>query len=270
MARRPRACESGCVGRSSHATHVVRGVLVAAAVAWIGIGACLAAEAGDAGDDRKTVATALASASLDDSKGHRWNLAEIASHPVLLLLAGRKGSDQAAAWGEGIHRRHPDGLALWATPSDPLAVVIVSDADLHEVPGVLHGIVRWRIASVIADREREGKAGPPLLLDWEGVLPRAVGADTSGDAVVVLLDRDRAERARFSGEPTEATLGALATAIDALRSADAPAKAAAPPKADPAVKTETPPKAHAPANTETPPAADAAAKTAPPAKADAP
>lgn len=164
-----------------------------------------------------SVAAALSAASLDDSKGQRWNLAEIAAQPVLLILAGRKGSDQAVAWGEGIHRRHPGGLSLWATPADPSAVVVVSDADLHEVPGVLHGLVRWRIASVVADREKSGHLGPPLLLDWDGVIPRAVGADTSGDAIVVLLDRARAEQARFSGQPTEATLGELATAIDALR-----------------------------------------------------
>jgi len=163
------------------------------------------------------VAAALSAASLEDTKDRRWNLSEIAAQPVLLILAGRKGSDQAVAWGEGIHRRHPEGLAIWATPSDPSAVVVVSDADLHEVPAMLRGVVRWRIGAVIADRERQGRPGPPLLLDWEGVIPRAVGADTSGDAVVVLLDRDRAEHARFSGEPTETTLGELGTAIDALR-----------------------------------------------------
>ena len=163
------------------------------------------------------VASALSGASLEDSREHRWNLAEIASHPVLLILAGRKGSDQAVAWGEGIHRRHPDGLALWAKPADPRAVVVVSDADLHEVPGFLRGLVRWRIAAVVADRERSGRQGPPLLLDWEGAVPRAVGADTSGDAVVVLLAADRVERARFSGQPTEDSLGRLAAAIDAVR-----------------------------------------------------
>lgn len=166
------------------------------------------------------VAAALSAASLEDTKDRRWNLSEIAAQPVLLILAGRKGSDQAVAWGEGIHRRHPDGLAIWASPSDPSAVVVVSDADLHEVPAMLRGVVRWRIGAVIADRERQGRPGPPLLLDWEGAIPRAVGADTSGDAVVVLLDRDRAEHARFSGEPTETTLGELAAAIDALRAAN--------------------------------------------------
>ena len=83
---------------------------------------------------------------------------------------------------------------------------------------MLRGVVRWRIGAVIADRERQGRPGPPLLLDWEGRVARAADIDTSGDAVVVLLDATRTERARFSGVPTDAMLDALGAAIDQVRS----------------------------------------------------
>ena len=168
------------------------------------------------GDDRATLAATLTGAVLEDTTGRAWALGEIASQPVLLIVAGRKGSDQAVAWGEGLHRSHPGGLALWATPGEPRNAVVISDADLHEVPGVLRGLVRWRIAAVVADRVRAGHVGPPLLLDWEGVVAHAVEADTSSDAIVVLLDRDRSERARFSGAPDEAKLAALGAALDAV------------------------------------------------------
>ena len=174
-----------------------------------------------------TRAATLTGAVLEDTTGRAWALGEIASQPVLLIVAGRKGSDQAVAWGEGLHRSHPGGLALWATPGEPRNAVVISDADLHEVPGVLRGLVRWRIAAVVADRVRAGHVGPPLLLDWEGVVAHAVEADTSSDAIVVLLDRDRSERARFSGAPDETKLAAPGAALDAVGTPGAARAAAA-------------------------------------------
>lgn len=169
---------------------------------------------------------ALPGAVLEDCDGARWRLADLAGQPVVAIVAGRNGSGQATAWGEGIGRSRPGRLARWATPDDRSRIAVLSDADLRGVPALLHRLVRWRVAALVAARRREGRDEPPLLLDWEGVVATALGIDTGGDAVVVLLDAGRVERARFAGAPTDETLAAMAAAIDRL--APSPRVAAAP------------------------------------------
>ncbi|MEW6269149.1 MAG: hypothetical protein AB1689_07605 [Thermodesulfobacteriota bacterium] len=181
---------------------------------------------------------------LEDPDGKRWDLDDLAGKPVLVAVADRAGSAQAVAWGRGIAKLRPQGVAAWATAGK---VAILSIADLRAVPGFARGAARWAIDAMV-DEQAAGAKGPPLLLDWEGEVAGPV-EPRGGVANLRLYDASGTVVLRDEGEPTPEKLERLATKIDELLAASAatpgvPGASAAAPRATPAaaaVPGETPP-----------------------------
>jgi hypothetical protein len=151
---------------------------------------------------------------LEDADGKSWRMAEVDAHPLLVVVADRSASGDARAWGREIAKQRRDVLAHWAQPG---RVVIVSAADLRAVPGFARGTARWLIAQA---RDDDDPGAPPLMLDWDGALANAVGANEES-ATVVLYAADGRVLLRDEGSSTPDKVARLAVAIDVALGASA-------------------------------------------------
>ena len=193
--------------------------------------ACTALPRGVRADDALTMPAASPAASapfagvvLEDPDAKKWDLASLAGHPALIVVADRSASGESVEWGRGIGTARPHGVAAWIVPGK---VAVVSVADLRGVPGFARGTARWIIAKMVGE---QGPGGPPLLLDWDGAVAARIGAHDgvpnvrlyAADGTLVLSDE---------GDATPERIARLAAAIDRL----VPPPSAAPaPSATPA------------------------------------
>lgn len=151
----------------------------------------------------------LATIRLEDSAERSWHLGDLAGAPVLLVVAGRRWSTQADAWGSRLAQSELP-LAPWLEEG---RIAWLSIADLGRVPPWAHAAARERIA----DRERarpvdERQRRSPLLLDWKGVVARRLDAGREG-ATVVLLSPERRTLARERGAPTDEAVARVVAAV---------------------------------------------------------
>ncbi|MBY0276789.1 hypothetical protein K2Z84_15740 [Candidatus Binatia bacterium] len=151
----------------------------------------------------------LAGVVLEDPEEKPWDLALLAGHPALVVVADRSASGASVDWGRGIGAARPQGVATWIVPGK---VAVVSVADLRGVPGFAHGTARWIIAKMVGE---QGAGGPPLLLDWDGAVATRVDA-REGVPNVRLYAPDGTLVLRDEGDATPARIARLAAAIDGL------------------------------------------------------
>jgi hypothetical protein len=125
------------------------------------------------------------------------------------VVADRSAARAAALWGERLGAARGGRLGLWTEPGK---VVVASIADLRSVPAFARPVARWAIASFVAAEDR-ARAGPPLLLDWEGTVAAAVGAKP-GVPSLRLLASDGHVEAAIDGEVSDDRLAQIGAAID--------------------------------------------------------
>lgn len=151
----------------------------------------------------------LAGVVLVDLSERSWALDDLRGEPVLVVIADRSASEQAAAWGPWLAGR-TTLLAPWRAPGK---VAWLSVADLRRVPEFARASTRERL--------REQGAGPPsgeaprispLLLDWRGVLGEALRVER-GAASLILLGRDHQPILRVGGPPSESAVAEMVDAI---------------------------------------------------------
>lgn len=150
----------------------------------------------------------LATLVLEDVAGTSWSLDDLQHEPVLLVIADRRASKQAEAWGARLVARTTK-LAPWKAAGK---VAWLSIADLHGVPEYARDTARTRLREQDADRQGERAVRSPLLLDWNSLLAERVQAER-GMATLVLLSREHEILTRASGMPTEAALTRMIEAI---------------------------------------------------------
>lgn len=169
---------------------------------------------------RAADAAPFAGVVLEDPDGRQWDFAALVGQPALVVVADRSASSASVDWGRDIGAARPHSVGLWVSPGK---VAIVSIADLRAVPGFARGTARWIIAKMVGE---QGQGGPPLLLDWDGVVAGRIAAQDgvpnlrlyASDGMLVLSD---------SGAATPDKIARLAAAIDGLvGAAGTPAPAA--------------------------------------------
>jgi hypothetical protein len=146
---------------------------------------------------------------LEDPEERQWDLAALAGHPTLLVVADRSASGESVEWGRRIGAARPQSVAAWIVPGK---VAVVSVADLRAVPGFARGTARWIIAKMVGE---QGPGGPPLLLDWDGAVAARIGAH-DGVPNVCLYAADGTLVLRDEGDATAERIARLAAAIDGL------------------------------------------------------
>jgi hypothetical protein len=151
----------------------------------------------------------LAGVVLVDLSERSWALDDLRGEPVLVVIADRSASAQAAAWGAWLAGR-TSLLAPWRAPGK---VACLSVADLRRVPEFARQSTRERLREQGAGPP-SGKAPPisPLLLDWRGVLGEALRVER-GAAALILLGRDHQPMLRVTGPPNESAVTAMVEAI---------------------------------------------------------
>jgi hypothetical protein len=163
------------------------------------VACALLATAAGAADDP------LAGLVLEDTSGRTRALDELAGTPVLVVVADRRASEQANAWGERLASKSPP-LVAWKSPGK---VAWVSIVDGRGVPEYARGAARDRI------KEKDDPARAErmtMLIDWKGVVAERLASE-SGRALVVLLSRDHVPFARAGGEPTDESVDRVAGAV---------------------------------------------------------
>ena len=159
-----------------------------------------------------TVAEPLTGVTLEDGSGRVWHLEELRGVPVLLVIADRRASEQANAWGERLAAQ-TEVLAPWRATNK---VVWLAVADLRGVPDYARDAARARLQEREAGRsEGERRQASPLLLDWDGCLGASFEAPRA-EAFVVLLSPEQRPLIRAHGAPTTE---AVARVVEALTAA---------------------------------------------------
>lgn len=151
----------------------------------------------------------LAGIILEDPDARAWDLSALAGHPVLLVVADRAASGESVEWGRRIGAARPQSVGAWIVPGK---TAVVSVADLRAVPGFARGTARWIIAQMVGE---QGAGGPPLLLDWDGVVAQRIGAH-DGVPNVRLYASDGTLVLQDEGDATPERIARLAAAIDGL------------------------------------------------------
>ncbi len=168
---------------------------------------------------------------LEDPRGKEWPLGELVGQATLVVIADRAAADDALAWGRGAGEARLDRVAHWAEPGK---LAVVSVLDLRGIPAVARGTARWLIVQMLDEQK---PAGPPRLLDWDGVIVTPAGAE-EGVATVRLYAPDGTLAHADAGTPTPEKLARLLAAIDVVL-ASAPAPRATPAAAAPPVASAT-------------------------------
>ena len=146
---------------------------------------------------------------LDDDSGRSWHLDDLRGVPVLFVIADRRASEQASAWGERLAARNV-AVAPWRAAGK---VAWLSVADVRGVPDYARGAARERIREWEARRSQaERQHSSPLLLDWRGLLAERFGAER-GEALLVLLSPDHRPLVQARGAPTDEAVARLSEAI---------------------------------------------------------
>lgn len=166
-------------------------------------------------------AAPFAGVVLEDPDGRRWDFAALLGQPALVVVADRSASSASVDWGRDIGAARPHSVALWVSPGK---VAIVSIADLRSVPGFARGTARWIIARMVGE---QGQGGPPLLLDWDGVVAGRIAAE-DGVPNIRLYAPDGKLVLSDSGTATADKIARLVAAIDGLVGAAATPLPAAP------------------------------------------
>ena len=193
------------------AAAVVAVLLLAAVAAPGGVAPAGAVAPADPAPYRADAGGRISAAVLEDPDGRPWRLSELDGQPVVVVVADRAASGEAVDWGRRIGAAWGERISLW---SDRERVAVLSVADLRAVPGFARGIARWIIARLVADEaDPAGRASPPLLLDWDGVVIGALDVEPEG-ATVIVLGRDRGVEFVATGEPTEEKVARLGTALE--------------------------------------------------------
>lgn len=212
-------------GRRTHALAracaLLRGVACAVPASMLAVALALLL------DDAHAAPPYFADVVLEDPRGKEWPLGALTGHATLLVIADRAGSDDALAWGKGAGEARTPGIAHWAEPGK---LVVVSVLDLRAVPDFARGTARWLIVQMI---EETKPAGPPRLLDWEGVVAKPAGAE-EGVATVRLHAPDGTLVHQDAGAPTPEKLARLLAAIDDVLATVAQPASAPTPTASPA------------------------------------
>jgi hypothetical protein len=151
----------------------------------------------------------LAGVVLVDLSDRSWALDDLRGEPVLLVIADRTASQQAAAWGAWLAGR-TTLLAPWRAPGK---VAWLSVADLRRVPEYARASARERLREQgVARPSDEASRISPLLLDWRGVIAEGLQAER-GAAVLILLARDHQPLLRVTGPPSESAVTEMVSAI---------------------------------------------------------
>lgn len=155
---------------------------------------------------------------LEDPRGKEWPLGALRGHATLLVIADRAASDDALAWGKGAGEARLDDVAHWAAPGK---LTVVSVLDLRGIPEIARGTARWLILRMLDEQKL---AGPPRLMDWDGVIVTPAGAE-EGVATVRLYAPDGTLVHADGGAPTPEKLARLLAAIDGVLAGLAPPQA---------------------------------------------
>jgi len=164
---------------------------------------------------------------LEDPRGKEWALGELVGHATLVVIADRAAADDALAWGRGAGEARIDRVAHWAEPGK---LTVVSVLDLRGIPAVARGTARWLIVQMLDEQK---PAGPPRLLDWDGVVVSPAGGE-EGVAAVRLYAPDGTLAHADGGTPTPEKLERLLAAIDGVLASAATAQPAPAASASPA------------------------------------
>jgi hypothetical protein len=162
--------------------------------------------------------------AMEDQFQNRCDTAALRGHVVVLVYAGRHGSEAAVELGRTLHTHyHPSaagtdpaergrqpviGIAGWPSGVPVPDVHVIPIACVPEVPKMLHGVVRKQIS--------KGSPHLPVWLDFEGSMQRGFGI-VPDQPNVLLIDTAGIARGVITGQPDEARYAQLIAAIDQLR-----------------------------------------------------
>jgi hypothetical protein len=135
-----------------------------------------------------------ASFALQDQFGTNHAVNFPRAHPLLLIVADRKGSEQIDAWVAAINGRYGARLEM------------IGVADVGGVPGWLQGMIRGRF---------QKKYPYPILLDWSGKIPAALHCQPDA-ANVFLLDGTGRVLVSVQGECSAGALARVMQVADAV------------------------------------------------------
>lgn len=151
----------------------------------------------------------LAGLVLEDLNGTSRTLDELAGTPVLVIVADRRASEQASAWGERLAKRVPE-LVPWREPGK---VTWLSVVDAHGVPEYAHDAARDRIRERQGDPVRARRT--TTLIDWAGTVAERLGAE-HGRALLVLFSPGHVAFERTGGAPTDAAVDHVVEAVPSV------------------------------------------------------
>ncbi len=131
---------------------------------------------------------------LQDQFGAAQKLAFPATRVTVLTIADKKSAPQVDAWVKALDSRYGKRITIYGL------------ADVHGAPGFMRGSIR---------NDFRKKYQHPVMLDWSGEVCRQLRHER-GAAMILIFDREGAERGRFVGTATDQTLQRVFTKIDAV------------------------------------------------------
>lgn len=107
-----------------------------------------------------SIGSAAPDFKIDDQYDHPVQLSAYRGKPLLIVAGDRQGSEYMNAWEHG---------AKAAVTGSRLTVIEI--AILNGVPGFMHAYVKHRFQG----KNSKGRANSPVVLDWDGLIPRSYG-----------------------------------------------------------------------------------------------